>query len=330
MGRAEQIVTNASEWLRESLAVLDGDMLLASPFLTAEVCTRIANVIAASSHTGVLITTLDASAVAGGYLSVQGLHTLLDAGVEVRHVERLHAKCFILGSQAMLGSANLTGAGVGSASHSNRELGVILDDSAREQARTKIISWPARLVTSSDLDELVAKAKKLTDSTKSAFDTLSADSALQLAEQLLIDARDPARGLWLKVEYGEPALDGWREASYFASPKKGRPSFKPGDLVFICAKDTRDCYAIVEVTSEPEDRPEDYLSDIEQYGWGEGAADRWPWISRTTPRFVPDELMELKRDEIGVRGQALQNGHIRLKFDQFTAGVRALARLVTD
>lgn len=39
--------------------------------------------------------------------------------------------------------------------------------------------------------------------------------------------------------------------------------------------------------------------------------------------------MELKLKELGASGQALQNGHIRLKFDQFTAGVRALARLAT-
>jgi hypothetical protein len=40
--------------------------------------------------------------------------------------------------------------------------------------------------------------------------------------------------------------------------------------------------------------------------------------------------MELKLDELGVRGQGLQNGHVRLKFDQFTAAVRGLARLASD
>lgn len=323
-----QIVTIASQWLSGSLPDLDGDALLTSPFLTADVCTRIANAIAASPYRGVLVTTLDPSAVASGYLSVQGLQKLLDTGVEVRHVERLHAKCFILGSKAMLGSANLTGAGLGSAANSNRELGVILGEDDREQARAEILSWPARIVTAADLDELIAKSKKLTTTTKAASESLSADSALHLAEGLLIDARDPNRELWLKLEYGEPALDGWRDASYFASPKKGKPGFKPGDLVFICAQDTRDCYAVVEVTDEPEYQPDDYVEAATARG--DDSAQRWPWINRTKPRLVPDELMELKRDELGVSGKALQNGHIRLTFDQFTAGVRALARLATE
>ena len=40
--------------------------------------------------------------------------------------------------------------------------------------------------------------------------------------------------------------------------------------------------------------------------------------------------MPLKLAELGIKGQSLQNGHIRLEFDQFTAGVRALARLAGD
>lgn len=330
MGTYGQIITDASQWLTDSLEALDGDVVLSSPFLTTEVCSCIAESIKVAAYESILVTTLDASAVAGGYLSVQGLRKLIEAGVAVRHVERLHAKCFILGTCAMLGSANLTGAGLGSSARSNRELGVSLRDDEREQARSEIMSWPARIVTMSDLDELVEKAKKLTAASKDSGETLSADSALQLAERLLIDARDPNRELWLKLEYGEPALDGWRDNSYFASPKKGKPGFRPGDLVFICAKNTRDCYAVVEVTSEPDYQPEDYLFDIEQYGWENDAAERWPWVNRTKPRLVPDELMELKRDELGVNGQALQNGHVRLKFDQFTAGVRALARLATE
>ena len=62
----------------------------------------------------------------------------------------------------------------------------------------------------------------------------------------------------------------------------------------------------------------------------DASAERWPWINRTKPRLVPDELMQLKLNELGVPGNPLQNGHVRLSFDQFTAGVRALARLATE
>jgi len=255
------------------------------------------------------------------------LQLLLEAGVEVRHTERLHAKCFILGSRAMIGSANLTGAGLGSSARPNRELGVSLTIEQTHEARMRIRKWPAKVVVPGDLQDLLNKAEGLGRTGSVQNKKLDASSALQLAEQLLLDARDPHRKLWLKLEYGEPALEGWREEAWFASPKKGRPGFRPGDLVFICAKDTGDCYAIVEVVGEPEHQPEFYVD------WtaanDPAALARWPWTNTTKPRLVPDSLMKLKLSELGVSGQALQNGHVRLELDQFSAGVRALARLAT-
>jgi hypothetical protein len=72
------------------------------------------------------------------------------------------------------------------------------------------------------------------------------------------------------------------------------------------------------VTSEAELLPDDYR---EERG---GEADRWPRVSRTRPRFVPDELLELKAHELVRSTGGLQNGHIRLRFDQFTNAVAPL------
>jgi len=44
---------------------------------------------------------------------------------------------------------------------------------------------------------------------------------------------------------------------------------------------------------------------------------------------VPDKLLELKANELVRSPGGLHNGHIKLKFDQFTNGVRSLARLMT-
>lgn len=323
-----RLIETALEWLSSVLCGVDGDVVLASPYLTFDVCKRIADAARSSSQSWLLVSTLDPSAVANGYLSVQGLGLMLDVGVEIRHVERLHAKCFIVGGRAMLGSANLTGAGLGSSANPNRELGVELDPAQAKAAKETITAWPARLVARRDLDELLSKSKDLTRTARAQHEKLDAGSALHLAEGLLEDARDVQRSLWLKLEYGEPALDGWRQESWFASPKKGRPGFCPGDLVFICAKDTHDCYAVVEVTSDPTFQPEDYIE------WTStadpGALDRWPWINRTMPRLVPSSLLALKLGELGASSGGLQNGHVRLKFDQFTAGVRALSRLATE
>lgn len=330
MSTGGSVVDTASDWLNAALSdtANHDDVVLTSPYVTINICKQIVNASRGSSGAWKLITSLDPSAVANGYLSVQGLLTLLEAGVEVHHVERLHAKCFIVGTRAMLGSANLTGAGLGSSTTPNRELGVELNARQVADARTSISAWPALPVSRADLDELTQKAKHLTSIGSEQYDELNSVSALQLAEKLLGDARDEARSLWVKLEHGEPALNGWRQESLFASPKKGRPGFTPGDLVFICAKDTHDCYAVVEVTSEPEFQPRDYLKLAAT--WEQDAADRWPWVNRTKPRLVPSSLMELKLAELGLSGQALRNGHARLQFDQFTAGVRALARLASN
>lgn len=85
----------------------------------------------------------------------------------------------------------------------------------------------------------------------------------------------------------------------------------------------------MEATSVPEFQPQDYVELTATWD-EEDAANRWPWVTRTTPRLVPSSLVELKAAELGVKTRGLQNGHVRLQFDQFTAGVRSLARLAPD
>lgn len=322
------VYTNAADWLYEAVSSSNGDVLLASPYLSFDVCRKLAATAARKEASWRLFTCLDPTAVANGYLSVEGLKALMKSGVRVSHVDRLHAKIFLVGSRGFLGSANLTGAGVGSSAASNVEMGVDLTSSQVEAVRHNISAWPCRDATSADLKKLSVQARRLTKAPSPASGELDADSALALVEQLLADARDETRKLWLKGEYGEPALEQWREDWFFGSPRmgngrgEGRPSIKPRDLVIICAQ-TRDCYAVVEVTSDPEKLPADYC---ELRG---DDASRWPWVSRTKPRFVPDQVLELKAQELVASTRGLQNGHINLEFDEFTAGVRALARLVT-
>ena len=270
---------------------------------------------------------MDPTAVANGYLSVEGLKALMENGVRVSLVDRLHAKIFVVGSRGFLGSANLTGAGLGSSAASNHEMGVDLTSSQVDAVRHNISAWPCRDATTADLQKLSVQARRLTEAPSSASGELNRDSALALVENLLADARDDTRNLWLKGEYGEPALEQWRKDWFFGSPRmgngkgEGQPSIKPGDLVIICAQ-TRDCYAVVEVTSDPQKLPADYCE-----ARGDEAL-RWPWVSRTKPRFVPERVLNLKAQELVASTRGLQNGHMKLEFDEFTAGVRALARLV--
>ena len=329
MPTQSRLITSAARWLEDALSQVDGDVVLTSPFLSYDVCRRVASSAKRMDHSWQLLTVLDPSAVANGYLSIKGMRELLRVGVEIFHVNGLHAKCFVVGSRAMLGSANLTGAGLGSSARPNHELGVELDQEQAHEALRSIRAWPSLAVGLGDLLRLEEDGRNLTvGSSQPQAAPAGAQSALSQAERLLADARDEDRTLWIKLEYGAPKCGGWKKSSFFASPRKGRPSFRPGDLVFICAKETRDCYAVVEVTSEAEWQPEDYAAAVSVERPGD--LDRWPWVNRTVPRLVPDDLLELKQEELGVPGRPLQNGHIRLCFDQFTAGVRALARLMSE
>ncbi|MFC9353255.1 MULTISPECIES: hypothetical protein [Terrabacteria group] len=331
MTSQSSVIGTASEWLNSAFTDPDGDVVLTSPYLSSTICARIANEAEASSQSWTLYTELDPSAVAGEFLSVAGLNLLLDAGVAVRHVERLHAKCFISGTSGMLGSGNLTGAGLNGSEKGNRELGVELSPDQVEEARAMIAGWPYRRVTKGDLDALAERAKKLPVPVRIAAEPV-ADSSLLDVERLLADARDPSRTLWVKVEYGVPVPDQWRTRWMFASPGSGRdggaPRIKTGDLVFICARGTKDCYVVVEVTTDPERLPLDYV---------EWAADRegedpgrWPWVTRTIPRLVPSKLVELKFEELR-NGKKLSRGdRFRLDLAEFTVGVRALAQLPHD
>lgn len=325
MGKRIEIIDRAATWLDVVLREPDGPALFASPYLSFDVCRALATAARKSSHPFVLLTALDPSAVANGYLSISGLRLIMESGVDVRHVERLHAKTFLIGSQGATGSANLTGAGLGSSARPNRELGIVLTSDQVIAARKLMEDWPARNVVESDLSQLEEEARQVGRLREFRGRNLDSATSLQLAEGLLVEARESSRTLWVKLEYGDPALDAWRERSWFASPKKGRPSFRPGDFVLICAKDTHDCYAVLEVVGEANFRPSFYAE------WAlkndPTAVVRWPWINPTMPRLVPESLLELKLSELGVNSGGLQNGHVRLTLEQFSAAVRALARL---
>ncbi|NMR32373.1 phospholipase D-like domain-containing protein [Crystallibacter degradans] len=318
----------AADWLYEAIERVDGDVLLASPYLSYDVCRHLARVASRSDYRWQLFTCLDPSAVANGFLRTDGLRELQNGGVNIRHVDRLHAKTFVVGGRGFLGSANLTGAGLGSSKSPNVELGVELGMAQVLSVKVAMESWSSREITADDLKELHAQARQLTRAAIPSADGIGGVSGLALVEQLLLDARDRERSLWLKSEYGVPALDKWRSEWFFGNPPQGPdrkwpPTIKPGDLVLIRAQ-TGDCYAVVEVTSRPEDRPKDY---VEERGH---EANRWPWVNRTKPRFVPHELLELKANELVRSTGGLQNGYIRLSFEQFTDAVRSLARLMPD
>ena len=246
------VVEHAGLWLENALHADAGDVLLTSPYLSYAECARIAPAAQESTREIILCTVLDPFAAAHGYLSVEGLKKLAAAGVALRHVDQLHAKCFIVGERGLVGSGNLTGAGLGYAAQPNREIGVEAAPDQVVSLRKTIEGWPAHVVSDADLEDLEQRARSVAPVPGRVPDPADPTGLRRAAEQVLLDAQNGDRELWIKVEYGEPKPEAWLEPYFFASPKSGRPGFKAGDLVLICASSSNDCYAIVEVTGEAE------------------------------------------------------------------------------
>ena len=84
----------------------------------------------------------------------------------------------------------------------------------------------------------------------------------------------------------------------------------------MMALGTHECFAVVEVTSEPEHLPGDYVMYVTRVN--PQAITRWPWVSRTVPRFVPTDPLHLTADAVGISRYAFRGGYKQLTVEQFT------------
>jgi hypothetical protein len=276
-----------------------------------------------------VVTKLDASSVAHGSLSTQGLRQLLDAGVKLRSLSNLHAKVFLSDQDfGLVGSANLTDPGLGgSGGKANIELGVLLDADQQRAATKCFDSWwdSASTITEADIKAIEEAAKKLPASVSAMVaEPESAGDAMQLVEranQLLAEAGGVK--VWIKAVYGgEAAADlQWEDGSWFSSSKRGRPTFAVGDLVVIYSKGAQRCNAVLEVTTEARHDPDFVVSD----GRPQEEGDRWPWVNEVTPRLQVPISAGVPLSQLGFTGQSLQGGHKRLGLSEFAAAVRYLA-----
>jgi hypothetical protein len=320
----DRLFERADERLLSAIGSASRSVLLVSPFLSIRVAQRLAEVAAGSSAEWSLLTHLDPLAAAGRYLSIDGLRVLLAAGVKLGHVDRVHAKVCVADDFVMLGSANLINTGLGGASHPNVELSVELAGDAAERVRSIVESWrgSADVVGGKALDDLEARMRALPrlvlDPAGVESEPMFGTTADQVAV-LVADARE--RNLWVKAQYGEPNPEQWREPHRFASSKRGRPSFKAGDLVLVYSEDAHASYAIVEVLDSAVDDP----AYVVAQGYPEEDAARWPWVNTTKPRLVPSDGATVSPQTLGFTGQGLQGGHRRIGVSEFVDAVHALA-----
>lgn len=319
---AHVIVDHAETQLFEALDSDSGQVTLTSPYLSEPVALRLAELAERSRHEWYLLTCLDARAAANHYLSIAGLTRLLESGVMIQHCPRLHSKAYVVGeSFAMIGSANLTGAGLGSAKASNLELSVAVPRSDVPRVQGILDQWwdEGFEVGQADIDHLERQAAALPPDPRPGPPGPRPPRDLEaVVDQLLDEARQDDVGLWIKMLNNTPDPDDWGSGGWFSSSR--RPSCAPGDLVLLYSKKEHGCVAVVEIAQSAQEDP-DLVSDHQ----GEDAGRQWPWVNHARPRFMPYSPVAVTARDLDIKPQRLQGGPKKLQFNEFETGVRALA-----
>lgn len=323
--RRIKIIEHAGRELYEALDADPGQVTLASPFLSLAVAQELAKRVADSDYYWYLLTRSDASAAARGFLSLDGLQLLLDAGVEITHCPNLHAKAFVVGRRfGMLGSANLTSAGLGLSSFSNHELSVRLEGTGVRRLQKMLDGWweSGSDLGQRELDELRSRAEALPRPPLVPRTAGGAknDQLAAVVRKIIDEARDSRAALWVKSVEKTPAADNWNPSSWFSSHSANRPGFVPGDLVLLYSKEAGGCVGVLEVLDEPRFDP-GFVSD--ELGAAEG--QRWPWVNTAVPRLMPLREVVVPGGEMGVSTLGLQQGRVHIEVTEFEGVVRALA-----
>lgn len=299
-------------------------VLLASPFLSAGIAKQLSKLASQSTARWTLLTHLDATRIAGGYLSASGLHMLIEAGVQIRHLPSIHAKVYLVDDLfGSVGSGNLTGTGLGFAQRPNVELSIELDAASRKTTGAIVSEWltGSTPIVAADVRRAEAEARRLPLHRPAPFE--GSGTAVDEDELARLQFEARTRGLWIKSEDGEPARDGWRTPSWFSNPTKAEPQFKVGDLVIISAKAREAGYAVVEVTSTARFDPD----FVEANGSSNEHANRWPWVNSTKPRLVPTLDRQIPLREMGKSNMSMENGYCKIGLAEFVLATQYLSAL---
>jgi hypothetical protein len=327
-GDAGELVTYARTELLAQVRRAQERVWLASPFLSRPVAEEIVLAVAESMATERrLLTALVPSSVQTRVLDPTGLEALLDADFEISSVPNLHAKLSLVDSSwGLLGSGNLTNAGLGGKSYANVELGVTLDAAQIKTAANYFAAWwddadPIHAGLISEYAALPRVNPPLGNS--GGYGTpirvgLPANLESIFAEDELTAH---GRGYWVKSNYqrhDDPAwwkrgwISDWRETSYAT-----------GDLIvlYLGARGGGPaiCPAVVVVTEPSELAPE----WIAEHGDPE-AAEQWPY--RTLVETVGEVPIQAgaKLEDFGLTGQSLQGGYCSITRQQFEETLLAM------
>lgn len=294
---------------------------LTSPFLTVEIAGRI---VKACDDSGVedrrLLTALVPGSVQIGVLDPAALRLLHEGGFTIGSIANLHAKVSLIDSSwGLVGSGNLTNAGLGSNDHSNVELGVVLSHAQIQVAERLFARWweEAKRVSAAVIEEFAA----LPHIDRRRAEIGDFGPALELPqtkglEQILAesDAVANLRHYWIKSNYHNPDDPRWWHRNWISDWRKA--PFEVGDVIvlYLSARDGGPgiCPATVRATTRSR---LDRKWVIEHRD--EAAAERWPFVTQTT--FVAEVPIAdgVPLSVVKKSGQSVQGGYCGITRSQF-------------
>lgn len=212
---------------------------LASPYLSAPIASHIVKSVAKSPAVQRrLMTALVPGSVKVGVLDPKALLILREGGFEIASRRNLHAKVSVVDSNwGLIGSGNLTNAGLGSTERGNAELGVVLDRAQINEAAAIFARWwsdadpvSKRLIEKFDALERISKVPGEPADYGPPVDLPQTDELEQiLAED---EATAHSRRYWLKSAYHDPSNPDWWHRSWI-SDSAPLPKYKKEDLIVI-------------------------------------------------------------------------------------------------
>jgi hypothetical protein len=313
---------------------------IATPFLSRSVAGHIVRAADEGSATQRrVITALNDSAVAGGYLSIDAIEEFIAAQFEVKSLRNLHAKVLITdGSWALIGSGNLTEAG---ANGGNAELGIVLSAKQAHDAQHLFFERWWRVAEPLDLGYMRSLRRNEQPKTPARERRKGQGGIYKPGPEVdLPDLRGDTResGYWLKTQYyseDRAQASHWKGRTWVSDGHTQRPdgreplyrpTYKEGEhlVIYLIRGPRRGCPAIVRVAAAPE-----YNPDLVAEEDSPESAERWGWVTWVDVLRATDLSAAPQLNDLGVAPRSVgQHGHIHISRDQYRRARQAIPRVV--
>lgn len=315
----EIFTTDLHRVLVDRLAAAESRVTLCSPFIGAEPAGHIAAAAGNARADWRLLTVLNARNAAYGSLSLDGLRAMADAGVDIRHLSRLHAKVFLADDGVgYLGSANLTRAGLGLGDAPNYEMSAEMTPEQRVAAAAVLAGWweMAVPVTADMIEKCRAEAARvpvLPDELPDG-DSMPVDRA-EIAASLSAEC-GRARA-FVKALY-EPLGTSDGGDTWFQSVHRWTPSFEVGDFVALYERAHGCCTTVVQVSGDSRRDPQ-FIVD---QGHSPESAGHWPWVTPVRLRLRVSPSSGVPLSLLGRNAAGLQRGHFGIDHAEMATVIR--------